>query len=70
MYGYGEETEHETPEGNVFTVNGVNFTMVAVEGGTFQMGSDDSDAYSSEKPVHQVKLSPYSIGQTEVTQEL
>ncbi len=70
VYGYGEEPEPETPEGNVFTVNGVSFTMVAVEGGTFQMGSNDSDADSDEKPVHQVKLSPYSIGQTEVTQEL
>jgi formylglycine-generating enzyme required for sulfatase activity len=72
VYGYGEEPEPEPeePEGNVFTVNGVSFTMVAIEGGTFLMGSDGTDAYSDEKPVHQVKLSPFSIGQTEVTQEL
>ena len=44
--------------------------MIPVEGGTFQMGSNDSDAYSDEQPVHQVTLSSFSIGETEVTQEL
>ena len=44
--------------------------MIEVEGGTFKMGSEDSDAYSDEKPVHQVTLSSYAIGETEVTQEL
>ena len=60
-------------EVQTFTVNGVSFKMVAVEGGTFTMGATEeqgSDAYGSEKPVHQVTLSSYSIGQTEVTQEL
>ena len=70
VYGYGEEPEPETPDGTTMTVNGVTFSMVTVEGGTFQMGSDDSDAYDNEKPVHQVKVSSFSIGQTEVTQEL
>ena len=56
-----------------FTVNGVSFTMVTVEGGTFMMGATDeqvSDAYDIEMPVHQVNLTSYCIGQTEVTQEL
>ena len=56
-----------------FTVNGVSFTMIAVEGGTFQMGatSEQGDDYwNVELPVHQVTLSSYSIGETEVTQEL
>ena len=56
-----------------FTVNGVSFTMIAVEGGTFQMGATSeqgSDAESDEKPVHSVTLSDYYIGETEVTQEL
>ena len=53
-----------------FTVGGVSFNMVRVEGGTFMMGSEDSDAYDAEKPVHQVTLSSYAIGETEVTQEL
>ena len=51
--------------GQTYTVNGVSFKMIAVEGGTFQMGSS-IDA----KPVHQVTLSSFSIGETEVTQEL
>ena len=52
------------------TVNGISFKMVKVEGGTFQMGSNDSDANSDEKPVHSVTLSDYYIGETEVTQAL
>ena len=59
-----------TDDGQTFVVNGVSFTMIPVEGGTFQMGSNDSDAYSDEQPVHQVTLSSFSIGETEVTQEL
>ena len=55
-----------------YTVNGVSFTMIGVEGGAFTMGSpdSDSDSYSDEKPAHQVTLSNYSIGETEVTQAL
>lgn len=53
-----------------FAVNGVSFKMVKVGGGTFQMGSNDSEAYSNEKPVHSVTLSDYYIGETEVTQAL
>lgn len=56
-----------------FTVNGVSFEMVYVEGGTFTMGATSeqgSDAYSDEKPTHSVTLSDYSIGKYEVTQEL
>ena len=49
-----------------FTVNGVSFTMKLVEGGTFRMGSINSD----EKPVHSVTLNSYYIGETEVTQAL
>ena len=59
-------------ETETFTVNGVSFTMVAVEGGTFWMGAadDDSEADSDERPRHQVTLSSFAIGQTEVTQAL
>ena len=56
-----------------FTVNGVSFTMVCVDGGTFTMGATEeqgSDAYDDEKPAHQVTLSSYMIGETEVTQAL
>ena len=60
----------ESASSQTYTVNGVSFTMIPVEGGTFQMGGNDSNAYDKEKPVHQVTLSSFSIGQTEVTQEL
>ena len=56
-----------------FTVNGVSFDMVEVVGGTFTMGAtaeQGSDAGKAEKPAHQVTLSSYMIGKTEVTQEL
>ena len=66
-YGYGEGPKLVK---QTFTANGVSFVMVSIPGGTFQMGSEDSDADSDEKPVHQVTLSDFSIGQTEVTQEL
>ena len=62
------------PQTETFTVNGVSFTMVIVEGGTFMMGATEeqgtTDPYYVEYPVHEVTLSTYSIGQTEVTQEL
>lgn len=50
----------------------VSFKMIGVEGGTFWMGSpdDDREAGSDEKPRHQVKLSSFAIGETEVTQVL
>ena len=44
--------------------------MIYVAGGTFNMGADDSDAYDSEKPVHSVTVSSFSIGKYEVTQKL
>ena len=58
---------------NTFTVNGVSFEMVYVEGGTFDMGATSEqggDAESDEYPVHSVTLSGYYIGKCEVTQEL
>ena len=75
-----EETGRNSEEGargevftETFTVNAVQFKMVRVEGGTFQMGATSeqgSDAYDNEYPVHSVTLSDYYIGQTQVTQEL
>ena len=64
--------EHGSAENKTFTVNGVSFNMIVVEGGTFMMGADDNDeeAYDDEKPAHKVTLSSYMIGQTEVTQAL
>ncbi|MCR5152720.1 MAG: SUMF1/EgtB/PvdO family nonheme iron enzyme [Prevotella sp.] len=65
---FGTATLPEKLENKEFNVNGVTFTMIAVEGGTFQMGS--TSGYDDEKPVHSVTLSDYYIGETEVTQAL
>ena len=56
-----------------FTVNGVSFEMIPVEGGTFTMGAtaeQGADAFDYEKPAHKVNLSSYAIGKYEVTQAL
>ena len=61
------------PSNQSFTVNGVKFTMVPVEGGTFMMGAteeQEGDVHDNEKPTHKVTLSTFYIGQTELTQEL
>ena len=76
---YGEQRTFTTQGGGgggqtqTFTVNGVTFEMVAVEGGTFTMGGTSeqgSDAWDNEFPMHSVTLSDYYIGKFEVTQEL
>jgi formylglycine-generating enzyme required for sulfatase activity len=60
-------TPSSSPSSSNFTEthDGTRFDMVFVQGGSFQMGSDE---YSSEKPIHQVTLSDFYIGKTEVTQ--
>ena len=68
-----EKDEKEGKTGSIYEVNGVNFKMIKVEGGTFKMGATSeqgSDAYGDESPVHSVTLPDYYIGETEVTQEL
>lgn len=62
-------------EKKVVTVNGVSFTMLPVEGGTFSMGatSEQYNGYSpdsDEKPVHTVTVSSFYMAETEVTQAL
>ncbi len=55
-----------------------SFEMIAVDGGTFFMGAQktdangqnyDANAYAIESPVHQVTVGSFSIGKFEVTQE-
>ena len=67
------QSQNVTPTIQTFTAKGVSFNMVLVDGGTFTMGATSeqgSDAANDEKPAHQVTLSTYHIGETEVTQEL
>ena len=57
-----------------FTVNGVSFNMIPVEGGTFMMGGTEEQGEDvvkdRELPVHQVTLSDFVIGETPVTEAL
>ena len=55
---------NDNPEVETIAVNGISFKMVRVEGGTFTM---ESDFLASPQTV---TLKDFSIGQTEVTQEL
>ena len=67
---YEQTYEKVTPQ--EFTVGDVSFTMLPVEGGTFTMGAtaEMTDPFDDEKPTHQVTLSSYFMGETEVTQAL
>ena len=61
------------PAQEIFEVNGTSFIMVDVEGGTFIMGATSEqgdEGWSHEYPTHNVSLSSFKIGQTEVTQTL
>lgn len=70
----GQYVVHTTDTSFVFNVKGAVFTMVLVEGGTFEMGATEEqgteDPDEFEYPVHTVHLSSYYIGTTEVTQQL
>ncbi len=62
-----------TRTGNTFTIKGVSFTMVKVQGGTFTMGATAEqkyEAFSNEEPAHDVTLTTYYLSKTEVTQGL
>ena len=53
-----------------FTVGNETFTMIKVDGGTFMMGAtpeQEGEATDDERPVHEVTVSSFFIGQTEVT---
>lgn len=63
----------QSPKTKTINANGVRFTMVYVEGGTFTMGGTSEqgdDWWDEERPTHSVTLSGYYIGETEVTQAL
>lgn len=61
-------SEDPDPSDGTYTVNGVSFNMIPIEGGTFQMGQSADG--KNVTPSHFVTLSSYSIGETEVTQAL
>jgi formylglycine-generating enzyme required for sulfatase activity len=55
----------------VLTVKGVRYELASIPAGAFQMGSNSSDAWSDEQPVHTVRISKgFWMGKTEMTQGL
>jgi formylglycine-generating enzyme required for sulfatase activity len=53
---------------SIWNIDSVKFRMVRVNGGSYDMGDYRRDLVS--QPVHNVSLSDFYIGQTEVTQDL
>lgn len=54
------------PKPYIENLNGVSLEMIAVPGGSFQMGSNNGS--DNEKPAHQVTVSSFAMGKYEVTQ--
>jgi len=70
-----ENEDIDTENKTTYTLNGVEFKMVAVEGGTFTMGSSErakgkGTQVENQANEHQVTLSGFMIGETEVTRAL
>lgn len=72
VFRQADATDVFSVSGNTYTVNGVSFKMIPVEGGTFKMGYTpcEYEPIEDETPPHQVTVSSFAIGQTEVTQAL
>jgi formylglycine-generating enzyme required for sulfatase activity len=55
----------------VLTVKGMRYELASIPAGTFRMGSNSSDVWPEERPVHTVRISKsFWMGKTEVTQGL
>jgi len=65
----GPQSEPEPPASASAGDGAPTLDLVALEGGTFAMGTDAADGYlaDGEGPVHDVTLGPYAIGRTTVT---
>ncbi|MBR5784614.1 MAG: formylglycine-generating enzyme family protein [Bacteroidales bacterium] len=56
-----------------FSVDGILFNMIPVQGGTFTIGctkEQSDECWDIEKPEHKVIITGYYLAETEVTQEL
>ncbi|MDE5091865.1 MAG: formylglycine-generating enzyme family protein [Trichodesmium sp. St18_bin3_1_1] len=63
-------TAYIAPYFREFLADGINLEMVAIPGGTFTMGSPESEKGSRdrERPQHNVTVSPFFMGKYPVTQ--
>ena len=69
----GRQTKRQRCKAELFAIdlgNRVTLEMVSIPGGTFLMGSPDSEKerYDSESPQHRVTVAPFFMGKTLVTQ--
>ncbi|MBD2483220.1 formylglycine-generating enzyme family protein [Planktothrix sp. FACHB-1365] len=69
----GEIIKRETKQARYFTEdlgNGVTLDMVYIPGGTFLMGSleTEKDSYDDERPQHQVTVPPFFMAKYPITQ--
>lgn len=71
LMGCSEPNQPKYPEVE-YQVNGVDFKMILVEGGTFDMGATDEmeNPWNDELPVHTVTVSDFYLCDVEVTQAL
>ncbi len=70
----GEKIKPERCQAEVFVENlgeGVELEMVSIPGGSFMMGSPESEEgrYEDESPQHQVSVPPFFLGKYPVTQQ-
>ncbi len=70
---HGKVIEHRASQANQFLEElapGVTLAMVEIPGGQFTMGAPESEAeiYPSERPEHEVKVSPFFMGKFAITQ--
>jgi len=71
---YREKIDGSRGKPEFFTVNGVTFKMVVVQGGKFSMGFNNTDnpylnfkVPDNEVNAHEVELDDFELGETEVT---
>ena len=69
----GEITKRSQSQAQVFTetiAKGITLDMMAIPGGSFVMGSPNTEAgpYNDEGPQHNVNVAPFLMGKYEVTQ--
>ena len=69
----GKIVKRTTHTASYFTeilADGIELEMVAIPGGTFTMGSPESEKYSNdnERPQHNVTVSPFFMGKYPITQ--
>jgi formylglycine-generating enzyme required for sulfatase activity len=52
----------------VVPAKSLSFPMIQVQGGSFDMGSNDPNHYADERPVHKVALKGFHLSKYEITQ--